>query len=158
MAVIGVGVALILGWVLLGASGDERMIQKRLIELTKLVEKEGSVSQFEALGRSRKFKELFVASALIEYLPGRSLPRQTGAMQSGFLSIWGQIETASIRVSDHEVDVDERGAEATSDFVATCQIIINGSDRMGDAVRYRAYWIKQEGDWLIERIVAERTG
>lgn len=153
-AVVG---ALILFFVF-GSNTDERAIRGRLDALAEIVEKDGPVSQFEALGRSRKFKELFAERAFIEYLPGRSLPQSTDAMQTGFLSVWGQIETASVHISKHEVEVDASGEEAISTFYAKCQVIINGSDKMGQTVQYRAYWVKREGDWVIERIIAESVG
>lgn len=148
---------LLAAWLYFGINWDERAVRNQLTELVELVEKDGPVSQFEALGRSRKFKELFVAGALIEYMPGKALPRGTDAIQTGFLSVWGQIETASIRISQHKVDLGSNEAEASSTFYAKCRVVINGSERMGDTVFYRTYWVKRDGDWLVDRIIAERS-
>ena len=149
-------VALLAAWFIFAIDRDERAIRKQLDELAELVEKDGAVSQFDALARIRKFKELFAPGALIEYMPGRALPRSTDAMQTGFLSVWRQIESASIRVSQHEVEIGSPATEAVSSFYAKCRVVINGSERMGDTVSYRSYWVKRDGEWLIDRIIAER--
>lgn len=152
------GVVSLLGaWLFFGLNWDQRAVRNQLDELVELIEKDGPVSQFEALGRSRKFQQLFVEDALIEYMPGEALPRGTDKMQSGFLSVWGQIETASIRVSQHTVEMNTNEIEAMSTFYAKCRVAMNGSEQMGDTVFYRTYWVKRDGDWLVERIVAERS-
>lgn len=140
-----------------GGDADERAIRRQLDQLVEIVEKDGTVSKLETLSRSRKFKELFVDDALIEYLPGESLPRGADVMQSGFLQVWSRIESASIRITQHEVEMDASKVEATSTFYAVCKIMLNGTNQMGDTVQYRSYWFKQDGEWLIERIVAENT-
>jgi hypothetical protein len=154
LSVGAIAVVLVVVYVLSSGS-EESVIQKRLLSLVEIVEKDGPVSQFEALGRSRKFKERFAERALIEYLPSRSLPQSADAMQSGFLSVWGQIESAKVTITKHEVELDASSEEAISTFYARARVMMNGSDQMGQTVQYRAFWVKQEGDWLIERIIAE---
>lgn len=156
--IIIIGIVAIIGaWFVFGGDSEERAIRRQLDQLVEIVEKEGVVSKFETLGRSRKFKEIFVEDALIEYLPGESLPRGADVMQSGFLQVWSQLESASIRISQHEVEIDVSRTEATSTFYAACKVMLNGRNQMGDTVQYRSYWIKRDGEWLIERIVAEQT-
>ncbi|MGJ8654521.1 MAG: nuclear transport factor 2 family protein [Opitutaceae bacterium] len=150
-------VVIIGGWFLFGGDSDERAIRRQLDQLVEIVEKDGVVSKFETLGRSRKFKEIFVEDALIEYLPGESLPRGADAMGAGFLQVWSQLESASIRISQHEVEVDASKTDASSTFYAACKIMLDGTNKMGDTVQYRSYWVKRDSEWLIERIVAEST-
>jgi len=154
-AVILIGAAGVL--LSFGGDRDKHAIRDKLNALVELVEKDGAVSKFEALGRARKFKAIFDSGAFIEYLPSKSLSIRSDAMQSGFLRAWTQIDSASIRISQHEVDIDSDRAKAVSTFYAECRIAMDGSSPMSDTVFYRAYWVKADGEWLIEGIVAENT-
>lgn len=147
--------AIVVGFLFFYGDRDVRAIRVQLNALVETVEKDGTLSKFELLGRSRKFKDIFFDGAHIQYLPGKSLPTRAVALQSGFLSVWSQIKTASVRISQHEVEVDSAGTEACSTFYANCKLMMNGSNRISETVFYRAYWVKIEGDWLIESITAE---
>lgn len=132
---------------------EERAIRKRLNELVELVEKDGPVSTFEAAGRSRKVVEFFEKNPSIEYAPGRRLPKDLDSISGAFLSVWGQVETASLRISHHEVDI--QGVRAESNITARCSVVLRGSERMGDALDYKITWIRQEGgEWVIQGVVA----
>lgn len=132
---------------------DERAIHKQLDQLVALVEKEGPVSTIEALGRGRKLPSFFAPNVYVEYYPGRSLPREMDAMAPAFLGVWNRLDHVSVRISRHDVEVDAERSRATSTLTANCRVVIDGSERMGDTIKYRAYWIQNEGDWLIERLV-----
>lgn len=131
---------------------DERAVRNQLKELTELVEKDGPVSTFDSVGRSRKLVGFFAKNPSIEYVPGRKLPKDLDSMSGAFLSVWGQIEKASVRISRHEVKINDDRAEST--VTAKCSVILEGSDRMGDAIDYRITWVRVEGDWLIKSVVA----
>ncbi|HAV12794.1 MAG TPA: hypothetical protein DCX06_04760 [Opitutae bacterium] len=152
----GLAAALLVGWIFFSGS-PEKAIDRQLRVLTEIVQKEAAVSQFGALSRSRKLAEIFTENALVEYMPRESLPRGSDAMRSGFLSVWGQIEKASIRISRHEIEVSSSETEAISTFSATCKVVLRGTSQMADTVNYRAYWVKQNDDWLVDRIIAEST-
>lgn len=131
---------------------DERAVHNQLNELTELIEKDGPVSTFDSVGRSRKLVNFFTKNPSIEYMPGRRLPKDMDSMSGAFLSVWGQIEKASVRISRHEVEINDDRAEST--VTTKCSVILEGSDRMGDAIDYRINWIRFEGDWLIKSVVA----
>lgn len=131
---------------------DERAVRNQLNELTELIEKDGPVSTFDSVGRSRKLVGFFTKNSSIEYIPGRRLPKDLDSMSGAFLSVWGQIETASVRISRHEVDIKEDRAESI--VTAKCSVIFEGSDRMGDSLDYRITWVRDEGDWLIKSVVS----
>ncbi|MGJ8639451.1 MAG: nuclear transport factor 2 family protein [Opitutaceae bacterium] len=157
LVAIGILLFAVGGYLYFGGDRDERAIRSQLSALVETVEKEGAVSKFESLGRARKFKGIFAEDPYVEYLPGSSLPSRSDAIQAGFLSVWSQIDTASIRVTEHEIDVKDGRTEAVSTFYANCKVVMNGSQKMSDTVYYRLYWLKLDGEWLIERIIAENT-
>ncbi len=146
-------VALLLGWLVWHTDWDVRAIHKQLNALVELVEKEGRVSTFEALARSRKLPDFFAEDAQVEYLPGRQLPADKDALGPAFLSAWGQIESASIRLSRHEVSVDEEGSTAESTVYVTAKVVVSGEDQVGDTLEYRILWVKEDGIWRIEAVI-----
>lgn len=129
-------------------------VRAQFENLVQLVEKEGAVSSFEALGRSRQFAEVFMPDAFVEYYPGRSLPRNLKNLGAAYLTVWNRLESASVRVARHDVEVDASKEEAVSQLLATCSVILEGSERMGDTVEYKIYWTKFDGEWRIERLVS----
>lgn len=140
-------------WFFFFRGSDESAIRGQLDKLVEIVEKDAPVSTFEALSRSRQLTQIFAKKAHIEYYQARQLSGDSDSIASAFLSVWGQIDTASIRVLRHTVEVAESGLEAESIFKATCNVVMNGSEKMGDTMDYRVNWVKVEGDWLIEQIV-----
>jgi hypothetical protein len=133
---------------------DARAVRKSLNELIELVEKDGPVSKFEALGRSHKLPSYFAENARVEYFPSRRLPADSAAMRGAFLSVWGDIETASVRVLRHDVQIDDGKMTAESQVLMRSSVMMNGADKMGDTLEYRIYWIKIEGDWRIREVIA----
>jgi hypothetical protein len=137
---------------------EARAIRRQLSRLTDLVEKDGPVSTFEALGRSRKLPGFFTQDALIEYLPRRSLPPGNDAISGAFLSLWNDVETASIAIRRHEVEVFEKHVDAESRATVRASVILNGREQMGDTMKYRISWRYVEGDWRIQSVVALGQG
>ena len=148
---------LAVAWAVFGVDWDSRAVKKRFDSLAELVEKDGPVSSIEALGRGRKLVQYFSEGAFVEYYPGRELPRNMDAMGVAFVSVWQRIDEASITVVRHKVDLADSKESAESLLSARCSVILDGSERMGDTLRYRIYWIKRDGDWLIERMVVDGT-
>lgn len=145
-------VALIAGYFYTQVDWDARAIRKQLNELADLVEKDGPTSTFDSVGRSRKLVAHFAESPSVEFIPGRRLPKNLDSMSGAFLSVWGEIDKASVRISRHEVEINEDRAEST--VTAKCSVIVSGSDRMGDSLDYRISWIRVDGEWLIQSVVA----
>lgn len=145
-------VALLAGYFYTQVDWDARAIRKQLNELVELVEKDGPTSTFDSVGRSRKLVGCFANNPSVEYIPGRRLPKDLDSMSGAFLSVWGEIEQASVRISRHEVEI--KGDRAESNITARCSVIMDGSDRMGDSLNYRITWVRIDGEWLIQSVVA----
>ncbi len=145
-------VLLIAGYFYTVVDWNARAVRKQLDALAELVEKDGPVSTFDSVGRSRKLPGFFADNPSVEYFPGRRLPKDLDAMSGAFLSVWGEIDTASVRISRHEVEVNDERAESM--ITARCSVVIDGSEKMGDVLDYRINWAKIEGDWLIRSVVA----
>lgn len=148
---LAIALAIILGWMLWRTDWDSRAIHKTLKSLAELVEKDGSESTFEALGRGRKVPEFFMENAQIEYLPNRSF-RAGDTLSAVFLSARSQVETASVRISRHEIMVDAGGRRAESTARVSAQVTVAGGGRHSDSVEYRILWEKVAGDWRIRLI------
>jgi len=133
---------------------DARAVRKQLSGLVEVIEKEGRVSTFDSLARSRKFSGYFAENAKVEYLPGRRLPADKDALSAGFLSAWGQIETLSIGLSRLEVDVSESRNTADSTVNASVSVQFTAGEPSGDTQSYRIKWVKVDGDWLIEMVIS----
>jgi hypothetical protein len=144
--------ALLVGYFYTQVDWDARAIRKQLNNLAELVEKDGPVSTFDSVGRSRKLVTYLADNSSVEFIPGRRLPGDLDSMSGAFLSVWGEIDKASVRISRHEVEIDEDRAEST--VTAKCSVVIDGSDRMGDSLDYRIIWVRVEGEWLIKSVVA----
>jgi hypothetical protein len=132
---------------------DARAIRQQLNRLVESVEKDAPASTFEALGRSRQLVDTLAPGASIEYLPGRSLPKDLDAMSGAFVSAWGRADRISILVLRHEVSVEPDEPRAESMLTARCSVILEGSERAGDTLKYRIYWHKIEGEWRIETLI-----
>lgn len=154
LTIIFTVLVLIAGYFYTQVDWEARAVRKQLSQLVELVEKDGAVSKFEALGRARKLPDFFTDNPSIEYYPDRRLPKDTDAMSGAFLSVWGQIDTASVRVTRHEVEIDGDEPCAMSNVVARSSVIIDGSEKMGDTLKYRIYWTKVGGDWRIKEVLA----
>lgn len=146
--------ALVAGYFYTQVDWDARAVRKQFDALIELVEKDGPTSTLEALGRSRKVMEHFAPRASVEYFPGRHLPKDLDAMGGAFVSVWGKLDKASVRVTRHDVKVDENDSEAESMVTASCSVILNGSEQMGDTIKYRIGWDRIEGKWRIKSVVA----
>lgn len=145
-------VALLVGYFYTQVDWDARAIRKELNELAELVEKDGPTSTFDSVGRSGKFAAHFADSPSVEFISGRRLPKDSDLMGGAFLSVWGEIDKASVRISRHEVEINEDRAEST--VTAKCSVVIDSYDRMGDSLNYRISWIRVDGEWLIKSVVA----
>jgi hypothetical protein len=132
---------------------EARALRKQLDSLTRLVEKDGPVSTFEALSRSRRLADFFATPASVEYFPGRKLPEDLDAISAGFLSAWGQIQEASITVLRHETDIRQDQGEARSRVTIRGRVIAGGRDQMRDTLDYQIFWQKLDGDWRIRRML-----
>lgn len=143
---------LIAGYFYTTVDWEARAIRKRVSQLVEQVEKDGPVSTFEALGRSRKLVAVFAEGAEVEYVPGRSLPKDLDSMSAAFISAWGQVDKASVRVIRHEVNVDHDRSEAESMLTARCSVVLNGAEQMGDTLEYKIFWRKIYGDWRIRSL------
>lgn len=150
---IGVGLSLVV-YGFFFVDWEARAVRAKFQSLVELVEKDGAISSFETLGRSRQFSAVFMPDAFIEYYPGRSLPRTHDSLGAAYLTVWNRLDSASIRVVRHEVDIDASKVDAVSQLVARCSVILDGSERIGDTVEYQVYWVKREGEWLIDRLVS----
>lgn len=146
--------ALIAGYFYSQVDWEARAVRKRFDQLVELVEKDGAVSKFEAVGRARKLPGFFAESPSVEYYPNRRLPKDLDAMSGAFLSVWGQIDTASITVIRHEVQLDEGRPRAESNIIVRSSVMMNGSEKMGDTLKYRIYWIEIDGEWRIQEVLA----
>ncbi len=146
--------ALIAGYFYTQVDWKVRAVRKRFSQLIELVEKDGAVSKFEAVGRSRKLPKFFVENPSVEYFPSRHLPKDLDAMSGAFLSAWGQIDTASISLIRHEVEIKDDEHTAESNVIVRSRVIIDGSEKIGDTLKYRIYWEKNKGDWCIKEVMA----
>jgi len=131
---------------------EARAIRKQFDELVELVEKDGPVSTFESAGRGRKIVDFFTENPSVEYVPGRKLPMDLSSMSGAFISVWSRIDKASVRISRHEIEIV--GARAVSTVTARCSVIIDGTDRMGGSFDYRIRWLRLEGEWRVQSLVA----
>lgn len=153
IALIAAAVLLLVGgYFYIMVDWDARAIRQRVSDLAHLVEKDGPVSTLEAVGRSRQLVRVFAEGAEVEYAPGRRLPKDLDAMGAAFISAWGQVDKASVRITRHEVEVDPDGSSAESMLTARCSVILNGSEQMGDTLEYRIYWSQRDGDWFIRSL------
>lgn len=137
-----------------GGGSETKAIYKRFDALVDLVEKDGPASTFETVGRTRKIVEFFEPAAAIEYYPGRTLPKDLEAMQGAFVQVWGRLDSASVSIQRHDVELDESGANAVSTLRATSQVMMHGEQEMSGAIEYQIDWVKVDGDWKIERVLA----
>jgi len=151
--ILGV-VVLIAAYFFFQIDWEARAIRGQFDQLVELVEKDGPVSQFEALGRSRKLVGLFTEQPTIEYFPNRRLSRGADAIGAAFLSAWSELDTASIYLLGHELEVDDDSVSARSKITLRASIRMEGVEKMGDTLRYRVYWQKVDGTWRIRDLIA----
>lgn len=150
--IIAAILVLVAGYFYATVDWEARTIRKRIDHLAEQVEKDGPVSTFEALGRSRKLVAVFMDGAEVEYVSGRRLPKDLDSMGAAFISAWGQVEKASVSILRHEVSVDPDRLEAESMLTARCSVIFNGAERMGDTLEYKIFWRKIDGEWRIRSL------
>lgn len=131
---------------------EVRAIRKQFQALTEVVEKDGPVSTFESLSRSRRLAGFFTNPASIEYFPGRELPGDVDAISAGFLSAWGRVEEARIAVLRHEIELRENATDARSRVTIRGRVVADGRDQMRDTLNYQVFWQQVEGDWRISRL------
>ncbi len=145
-------VILLIGGRLYQTDWSQRAVDNRLLELVELIEKDGSETPILALGKSNQMKQFFTDTASIEYLPNRSPLSGGQAFAATFLSFRGFIETLSLRVGSHEIQIDESKASATSDVSIFPKGTMKGGERGGgEKLRFEISWLKRDGDWLIAR-------
>lgn len=148
------GVLLLLcGYFYFQVDWEVRAIRKQLKQVAELVEKEGSVSTFESLARSRQLSNCFTEYAKVEYLAGRAFAGGPDELGRAFLAVWNQVDSASIAILRHEVELSEHHPEAKSRVTVNARVILAGNDAMRDSVQYQIYWRKLDGDWLIHEVV-----
>ncbi|TVP80880.1 MAG: hypothetical protein EA353_02725 [Puniceicoccaceae bacterium] len=151
-AIVVVVIAVIVGYFYSQVDWESRAIRKQFQALTEVVEKDGPVSTFEALSRSRRLSGFFTEPVSVEYFRGRFLPRDLDAMGAGFLAAWGQVDAASVNVVRHELELQAGGQEARSLVTLRCRVVVGGRDQMRDTLKYQITWQKVEGTWRIQRI------
>ena len=149
---LALGVAVYFGYYYLWLEDDERIILGKIDTLVELASKEGDETVFVGVSRARDIADHFTDEFYLDM--GRPIPRgrsNRDELTAGIAQARGQIASLRLRVSDRDLVLDEGGERATMELTGRGRLDHQGG-RGEEARRFRVEWVKEDGEWLIERV------
>ena len=127
-------------------------LDRRLDQLMRLVEKEGSETNFEQIAVAREVQGFFTEDASI--MVGPPVNRTVSGsreIQQAVLGGRRQAQTLSLRSYNRQAEVAEDQQSAIMEVTITASGDVGGSSHR-DRRRFMFQWVRQGGDWLIQEI------
>lgn len=129
---------------------DTRRINQRLDRLAQVVEKRSGEGHLSTLAKSQELVNFFTPEATLHLspvLPGVISRRDLSSL---FYQVHSRLERLTFTLSDRTLHVDRAAG------VATQRVTVRGSANLGGQTEWHVHefsinWIKQDGEWFIER-------
>ena len=147
VAALGVLALLVGGW--LWWSSDERRLARRLEEMERLFEKQGSEDQLSSFGRTRRIVQMFAPGFLVMARPYEGSVSDLQQLAAIVQRYRDSSERIEIDAARREISIDSaRGtAESSADFAVS-----GGSGGRGERFRARIAWVRLDGVWMIQEV------
>lgn len=147
---IAVGLIVCLGLFWLWQERDTRRLNKRLDQLTAVIEKTGGESHLVTMAKSQSLVAFFTPDAVLRLSPliGQQLSRRE--LSSIFYQVHARLDRLSIRIMDKRLDVDRSAGRADMRFTTSGHIEMVGQ-RDSQMHEFHLEWIKVDGEWYVDR-------
>ncbi len=151
-ALLLLGAAVYFGYYYFWLEDDERAIHGRVDRLVELASKDGEETVFVGIGRARDIADHFAGEVRLDM--GRPFPSGR-ADRDELTAAIGQaranVDQLRLRVSDRELEIDDDGRRAVMELTGHGDLTARqGQGR--EVRRFRVEWVKEDGEWLIEKI------
>jgi hypothetical protein len=138
-------------WLYRWFTSPQRLIERNLATIQKLISKPPGESDLAALGKARSAAELFANRFEFEAEQFDFHTRDRRQLISGIHQYRSRAQTILMQLRDQELSVDERHGRATSHVTAL--FITKARDFAGrEAYRFQINWLEQEGEWRMDYV------
>lgn len=136
--------------------GEERVLKRRLVALTSLIEKTGNEKPIATLNRMRKIGDLFAGE--IEFVPGSGLPTTMGRQELLIFvqNIRSSLRELRVRVREQKVLLSADRQSATTHAVFEIRVQ-SAADRATEVREGIIEWRRVNKDWQIRTVRAADT-
>lgn len=150
-AVVVAAVVLYFSYSWFWPKSDEDIIFGHVDKIVELASKEGEESQFASIGRARDIEKFFVSNPHVDV--GRPLPviRDRDEITAIIHHFRASAQRLEVEVSGKELEITPEGDRAVLRLLATGSGEASGY-RLDEARHLLIDWVRQEGDWLIEKV------
>ncbi len=131
---------------------DERILHGRVDRLVELASKDGGETAFVEASRARDIAEHFTEEFHLDL--GRPFPSGRFTRDDLTAAVVHARRNASrlrLRVSDRRLELDGEGGRAVMELTGHGRME-GGRGEAGEARRFRIEWVRQEGEWGIDRV------
>ena len=144
----------VLVYFFLPRDGAESAINTRLDTFIERLEKNSPETELVSLGEGRDVARFFTESPVfqpgVRYAGNRLTSRDQIASMIAYARI--QAETIEVSASNRSLDVAETKDRAVMRLTGEAEALVGGQrERMRN--RYEITWIKQDGDWYIDKVI-----
>ncbi len=151
-AVLLLAAALYFGARYLWLEDDERVIHGKVDRLVELAGKDGEETVFVGIGRARDIADHFAEEFWLDL--GRPFPSGRSSrdeLTGAVAQARGNVNELRLRVSDRDLEIEEGGERAVMKLTGHGHLTAR-SEQGRDARRFRIEWVKEEGEWVIEKV------
>lgn len=151
LALLAAGGAYFFFW----GDSDEKIINRKLDELVELAEKDGEESPFVALGDSGKILTYIALEPDVEL--GSPLPaiQDRQELRGVIVQVRQNLQSLRIRILKRDLLVAEDRQSAVMEVEAEGTATYSGESGR-ERRQFTVDWIREEGEWVIQKVRMER--
>lgn len=131
--------------------GEEGKIYRRLDDLIALVEKSGKESRLTALTNARKIAFYFTENCRVQILYWQDEIEGRDTLTGLFVQLRSTATTIDISLHGRSLTMGSNGQSAAMSLGARAKLIFPDAEENA-AEEFYLDWIKENGDWRIDRI------
>ncbi len=131
--------------------GEEGKIYRRLDDLLTSVEKSGKESRLSALTKARKSASYFTKNCRVQILYWQDEIEGRDTLTGLFVQLRSTATTIDISLHGRSLTMSSGGQSAAMSLGARAKLVFPDAEETADEEFYLD-WIKENGDWLIDRI------
>jgi len=141
----------VLGYYYLWRERDEQVINRRLDEIVALAEKGRNEGQLYTISQSRELMGYISQTPEVNFGPPLGVMRDREALGAAILQVRQTATTLNIRILERSLRVSPDGQTAEMQVEAEANVGYAGDEGL-DRRRFAIEWVKEDGDWVIERV------
>jgi hypothetical protein len=142
---------IVVGYLYLWRDNDEQIIVRNLNRIVELAEKTGDESPFLILSQSQAIVKHMASDPEIHFGPPLPVLRDRNELTAAIAQVRQGLQTLNIRIVNRTIVFAEDRESAEMEVEAEANVSYSGESGR-DRRLFAVDWIKEDGEWLIQRV------